>query len=161
MTIEFLLNEHSVTVPDSDADMPLLWYLRERADLKGTKFGCGIGQCGACTVHFNDVAVRSCQLTLSRVKGNRITTIEGLAKNGVLHPVQQAWLDIDVAQCGYCQAGQIMAAAAMLSATPEPDDSQIEAHMSNLCRCGTYVRIREAVRKAAAAMNAAKATAAV
>jgi isoquinoline 1-oxidoreductase alpha subunit len=155
VTIEFSLNERSVSVADSDGEMPLLWYLRERAGLKGTKFGCGIGQCGACTVHFNDAAMRSCQIKLSTVNGNRITTIEGLAKNGVLHPVQQAWLDIDVAQCGYCQAGQIMAAAALLRSTPRPDDAQMEAELSNLCRCGTYVRIREAVKKASAAMSPA------
>ena len=153
MSIEFLLNERSVSVQNSDADMPLLWYLREQAALKGTKFGCGVGQCGACTVHVNGAAMRSCQLTLAMANGTRITTIEGLAKDGELHPVQQAWLDIDVPQCGYCQSGQIMTAVALLKATLQPDDAQIDQQMSNICRCGTYVRIRAAVRKAASMMK--------
>ena len=130
--------------------MPLLWYLREVAGLKGTKFGCGIGQCGACTVHSNGKAMRSCLMPMSSIAGSDITTIEGLAKNeNALHPVQQAWLELDVAQCGYCQAGQIMSAAALLKSIAQPTDEEIDAQMTNLCRCGTYVRIRQGVKRAA------------
>jgi isoquinoline 1-oxidoreductase alpha subunit len=135
---------------DAEPDMPLLWALRDIAGLRGTKFGCGRGLCGACTVHLNGRAVRSCSTPISRAAGQAVTTIEGLSPDG-RHPVQLAWLEEDVPQCGYCQAGQIMAAAALLQAHPQPSDQEIRDGMSaNLCRCGTYVRIRRAVRRAAA-----------
>ena len=133
------------TVVDAPADMPLLWVLRDVLNLKGTKYGCGIGQCGACTVQIRGRAVRACQTTVAAAAGAPITTIEGLSADGT-HPLQVAWQDIDVPQCGYCQAGQIMSAAALL-------DAQIDTAMSgNVCRCGTYTRIREAIHKAAALM---------
>ena len=128
-----------------DASTPLLWVLRDHLNLQGTKFGCGVAQCGACTVHFNGNAVRSCSIPVSAVGKAQITTIEGLSVNGD-HPVQKAWLEHDVAQCGYCQSGQIMSAAALLKKTANPTDEEINAAMSgNICRCGTYVRIREAI----------------
>ncbi len=137
--------QFTVTV---DADTPLLWVLRDELGLTGTKFGCGKAQCGACTVHLNGNAVRSCTLPVSAVKGN-ITTIEGLSTNGS-HPLQQAWINADVPQCGYCQAGQIMSAAALLARKPKPTDADIDAALSgNLCRCGTYTRIRKAIHDAA------------
>lgn len=133
-----------------DPSTPMLWVLRDHLDLTGTKYGCGIAQCGACTVHLDGTAVRSCQLPVSVVGKQAITTIEGLSATGT-HPVQQAWLDHDVAQCGYCQAGQIMSAASLLRRTPRPTDADIEAAMSgNICRCGTYLRIKEAIKSAAA-----------
>lgn len=133
-----------------DPSTPLLWVLRDTLGLKGSKFGCGGGYCGACTVHVDGSARRSCMTPLSAVEGAEVTTIEGLARDGELHPVQQAWIDEDVPQCGYCQAGQIMQAVALLEATPRPDDARIdEAMAGNLCRCGTYVRIRRAIRRAA------------
>ena len=150
MSIQFKLNGKAVTLADDRSDMPLLWYLREVAGLKGTKVGCGIGQCGACTVHSNGKAMRSCLMPVSSIAGSEITTIEGLAKSGnEPHPVQQAWLELDVAQCGYCQAGQIMSAAALLKSTAQPTDDEIDAQMTNLCRCGTYVRIRQGIKRAA------------
>ncbi|MFD2574258.1 (2Fe-2S)-binding protein [Spirosoma soli] len=134
---------------DVDPDTPLLWVLRDNFGLVGTKYGCGIAQCGACTVHLNGEAARSCVLPVSAIGTGKVTTIEGLSKNGD-HPVQRAWNDIDVPQCGYCQAGQIMAAAALLKHTPKPTTEQIDATMAgNICRCGTYHRIREAVKVAA------------
>jgi len=136
---------------DVDPSTPLLWVLRDHLDLVGTKFGCGIAQCGACTVHLNGNAVRSCALPVSAVSNQPITTIEGLSKDGD-HPLQKAWIDVDVAQCGYCQAGQIMNAAALLKRNANPSDEEIEATMSgNICRCGTYVRIKEAIKNAAKA----------
>ncbi len=136
---------HRLDAPD---DMPLLWAVRDLAGLKGTKFGCGHGFCGACTVHLNGRAVRSCVTPIGRAAGQAITTIEGLSADGH-HPVQRAWAEVDVPQCGYCQAGQIMTAAALLARTPDPDEGQIRDAMSaNLCRCGTYVRVRRAVRRA-------------
>lgn len=132
-----------------DVEMPLLWYLREELDLKGAKFGCGIGQCGACTVHLNGEAVRSCIVPMSALADARITTIEGLAGGTELHPVQQAWMEENVPQCGYCQAGQIMAAAAYLGSNPHPTNEDIDANITNLCRCGTYNRIRGAIHRAA------------
>ena len=134
---------------DVDPDTPILWVLRDHVNLVGTKFGCGIGQCGACTVHLGDVAVRSCSIPVSAVSEQPITTIEGLSEDGS-HPVQQAWMEHDVPQCGYCQAGQIMSASALLKQNPNPTNAEIEAGMSgNICRCGTYVRIRAAVKTAA------------
>jgi len=130
--------------------MPLLWVLRDILDMKGTKYGCGVGSCGACTVHLDGNAVRSCQLPISALAKQEITTIEGLAEKGD-HPVQKAWLDVDVAQCGYCQSGQIMSAAALLKSTPKPSDEDIENFMAgNICRCGTYTRIKKAIQLAAA-----------
>jgi isoquinoline 1-oxidoreductase alpha subunit len=134
---------------DAPADMPLLWVLRDVLDLKGPKFGCGIAQCGACTVHLNGAAVRSCVLPISTVAGKTVTTIEGLTADGS-HPLQKAWAELDVPQCGYCQAGQIMSAAALLKTTPRPTDGDIDRAMAgNICRCATYVRIREAIHQAA------------
>lgn len=134
---------------DVDPDTPLLWVLRDHLNLLGTKFGCGIAQCGACTVHLNDNAVRSCSLPVSVIRDAKITTIEGLSEDGD-HPVQRAWLEYDVAQCGYCQVGQIMSAAALLKSNPNPSDEEIEAAMSgNICRCGTYLRIKKAIKAAA------------
>jgi isoquinoline 1-oxidoreductase subunit alpha len=143
------VNGKSTTV-DVPADMPLLWVIRDVLNLKGTKFGCGIGQCGACTVHLRGRAVRSCQTPVSAAAGAAVTTLEGLSADGT-HPLQVAWQDIDVPQCGYCQAGQIMSAAALLQATPRPSDADIDRAMNgNVCRCGTYNRIRDAIKKAAA-----------
>jgi isoquinoline 1-oxidoreductase alpha subunit len=136
-------------VLDVEPEAPLLWVLREELGLTGTKFGCGIAQCGACTVQVDGVAQRSCMLPVGRVDGHAITTIEGLSPDG-RHPVQQAWLAEDVPQCGYCQSGQIMAAAAFLSKTPNPTDADIDAGITNLCRCGTYPRIKKAIHRAAA-----------
>jgi isoquinoline 1-oxidoreductase alpha subunit len=148
MAVALNVNGKSVSVDASD-DMPLLWVLRDVLSLKGTKYGCGIGQCGACTVLMEGRAVRSCQLNLSRVGSRPVTTIEGLS-NDQSHAVQVAWREIDVPQCGYCQAGQMMAAAALLSTTPKPTDADIDRSLSgNLCRCGTYLRIRRAVHRAA------------
>ena len=132
-----------------EPDTPLLWVLRDTLGLTGTKFGCGIAQCGACTVHINGVATRSCSTPVSAAEGKQITTIEGLAANGVLHKVQQAWLDHDVPQCGYCQAGMIMAVAALLRDKPKPTDADINAAITNICRCGTYQQVRTAIHAAA------------
>ena len=142
----FRLNGREVEF-SGDPEMPLLWYLRDHARLTGTKFGCGVGACGACTVHLDGRATRSCVLPVSGVDGREVTTIEGLGGDG-LHAVQQAWIEEDVPQCGYCQAGQIMAAVDLLSRVPQPTDADI-ASLSNLCRCGTYPRIRRAIRRAA------------
>jgi isoquinoline 1-oxidoreductase subunit alpha len=148
MAITFRVNGQPKTV-DVPAEMPLLWVLRDVLDYKGTKFGCGIGQCGACTVHVNGVAVRSCQRRAGTVSGAEVTTIEGLSPDGS-HPLQRAWEEIDVPQCGYCQAGQLMAASALLKNTPRPTDAQIDTAMSgNVCRCGTYLRIKAAIKLAA------------
>ncbi len=133
---------------EADADTPLLWVLRDHLNLVGTKFGCGIAQCGACTVHLDGSAVRSCSFPIAAVGALKVTTIEGLSANGT-HPVQQAWEEMDVAQCGYCQSGQIMAAAALLKRTPNPTDDDIDNNMTNICRCGTHYRIRKAVHLAA------------
>jgi len=143
---------HEVDAPD---DMPLLWVLRDIVGLTGTKFGCGIAQCGACTVHVDGKAVRSCMLPVSAVGTRAITTIEGVGATPTGAKVQAAWLDLEVVQCGYCQSGQIMSAAALLATTPSPEDSDIDAAMAgNICRCGTYVRIRAAIKKAAGAQQA-------
>ena len=134
---------------NADPSTPMLWVLRDHLDMTGTKFGCGIAQCGACTVHLDGVAVRSCQLPVGAIDGQEVTTIEGLSENGD-HPVQQAWLEHDVPQCGYCQAGQIMTAAALLKQNSNPNDQEIENAMhGNICRCGTYTRIKAAVKTAA------------
>ncbi len=149
MPYKLTVNGQSTNV-DVPPDMPLLWVIRDVLNLHGTKYGCGIGQCGACTVHLNGRAVRSCQTQVSVAVGAKITTLEGLSPDGT-HPLQLAWQEIDVPQCGYCQAGQIMSAAALLAAKPEPSDQDIDAAMNgNLCRCGTYLRVREAIHKAAA-----------
>jgi isoquinoline 1-oxidoreductase alpha subunit len=135
---------------DVDGDMPLLWVLRDELDLKGSKFGCGAGLCGACTVHLNGVPIRSCQMPVSGIGSSAISTIEGMAANPVGRKLQAAWMELDVPQCGYCQAGQIMSATALLTRTPNPTDADIDAAMSgNLCRCATYTRIRAAIKKAA------------
>ena len=148
MKYTFKLNGKSTTV-DAPADMPLLWVLRDTLDMKGTKFGCGIGFCGACTVHLNGKATRSCQLPVSTVANQSITSIEGLSADGS-HPVQKAWEELDVPQCGYCQAGQIMSAAALLAQKPKPTDADIDKAMEgNICRCATYPRIRQAILAAA------------
>ena len=136
---------------DVDPDTPLLWVLRDTLGLTGTKFGCGIAQCGACTVHVDGVATRSCSVPVSAAEGSQITTIEGLSTNGVLHPVQKAWIAHDVPQCGYCQSGMIMAVAALLKGNPQPSDADIDAAITNICRCGTYARIRTAIHTAAQA----------
>ena len=145
--IEFKVNGVPVQF-DEDPQTPLLWILRDALSLYGTKFGCGIGRCGACTIHVNGSAQRSCLLPATTVAGTEVTTIEGLSERGE-HPVQRAWLELDVPQCGYCQAGQIMAAADLLERRPNPTDRDIDEHMTNLCRCGTYVRIRRAIHHAA------------
>jgi isoquinoline 1-oxidoreductase alpha subunit len=148
MIVDLTVNGRAVTV-DVPADMPLLWVLRDLLELTGTKFGCGIAQCGACTVHVDGSPVRSCSVPAASVAGEAITTIEGLSTDGT-HPLQVAWQEVDVPQCGYCQAGQIMSAAALLASNPRPSDADITAAMSgNLCRCATYHRIREAIHRAA------------
>ena len=136
---------------DVDPNTPLLWVIRDWVGLTGTKYGCGIAQCGACTVHVDGVATRSCSVPVSAVTSNQITTIEGLAQIGAPHPVQKAWVANDVPQCGYCQSGMIMAAAALLKDKPKPTDADIDAAMTNICRCGTYQQVREAIHTAASA----------
>jgi isoquinoline 1-oxidoreductase subunit alpha len=134
---------------DVDPDTPLLWAIRENVGLTGTKYGCGIAQCGACTVHVDGEAVRSCSMPVSAAEGKAITTIEGLAQNGALHKVQKAWIDHDVPQCGYCQCGMIMAVAALLKEKPKPTDADINNAITNICRCGTFQQVREAIHAAA------------
>ena len=148
---QFALNINGRPRPiDADGQMPLLWALRDVLDLTGTKYGCGIGMCGACTVHLDGSAVRSCQTTVADAAGHKITTIEGLCSGDELHPVQKAWIAEQAPQCGYCQSGQIMAAAALLATHPHPTDAQIDDAMAgNICRCGTYFRIRKAIHTAA------------
>lgn len=159
MKVSLKVNGKARTV-DAPSDMPLLWVLRDVLELKGTKFGCGAGQCGACTVHVKGAPVRSCQLPIAAAQGAEVTTIEGLSNDGT-HPVQRAWEAVDVPQCGYCQAGQIMSAAALLARNPSPSDAEITTAMNgNLCRCATYLRIREAVHQAAALTRSAPAAAA-
>ncbi|HZQ74203.1 MAG TPA: (2Fe-2S)-binding protein [Burkholderiales bacterium] len=139
---------------DVEPEMPLLWALRDVLDVKGVKFGCGIAQCGACTVHVDGEPVRSCSFPVSAAAGKKIVTIEGLARNGKPHPVQQAWIDNQVPQCGYCQGGQILAAVALLRKKPNPTDQDIDEAMTNICRCGTYARIRKAIHAAAKSSKA-------
>ena len=150
MPVQFRLNGSSVTF-DGDPTMPLLWYLRDHARLTGTKFGCGIAACGACTVHIDARATRSCVTPVSALAGRSVTTIEGLASGNALHAVQRAWIEEDVPQCGYCQAGQLMAAADLLRKSPTPSDAEIDG-LTNICRCGTYPRIRRAIHRAAELM---------
>ena len=137
---------HEVNV---EPDTPLLWVLREQVGLTGTKYGCGIAACGACTVHIDGQAVRSCSMPLASAAGKQITTIEGLAQNNVLHKVQKAWVDLDIPQCGYCQSGMIMAVAALLKEKPKPTDADIDAAITNICRCGTFQRVRAGIHQAA------------
>ncbi len=151
MSIEFNVNGRPVRFEGAE-DTPLLWYLRDHAGLTGTKYGCGVAACGACTVHVDGRATRSCSLPVSAIAGREVTTIEGLADGDTLHPVQQAWIAEDVPQCGYCQAGQVMAAVDLLKRVPNPTDEDI-ATLTNLCRCGTYPRIRAAIKRAAAMAN--------
>jgi isoquinoline 1-oxidoreductase alpha subunit len=148
--VRLTINGSSIDV-DVNPSTPLLWAIREQVGLTGTKYGCGIAQCGACTVHVDGKAVRSCILPVSAAEGKQITTIEGLATGGVLHKVQQAWLDHEVPQCGYCQAGMIMAVAALLRDKPQPTDADIDATITNICRCGTFQQVREAIHAAAKA----------
>lgn len=158
-TITTTINGNTETIRDVDPSTPLLWVLRDHLGLVGTKYGCGISQCGACTVHVEGDPVRSCSMPVSAAEGKSVTTIEGLATNAAeLTPVQQAWMENDVPQCGYCQAGQIMSATALLEANPDPSDEDIDAAMSgNFCRCGTYPRIRAAIHAAAKAQRGDKA----
>jgi isoquinoline 1-oxidoreductase alpha subunit len=144
------INGKTINV-DVEEDTPLLWAIRENVGLTGTKYGCGIAQCGACTVHIDGVATRSCGVSVSDAVGKRITTIEGLGSEGTLHKVQQAWIDHDVPQCGYCQSGMIMAVAALLTEKPKPTDADINEAITNICRCGTFVQVREAIHAAATA----------
>jgi isoquinoline 1-oxidoreductase alpha subunit len=147
------INGKNLDFKNMPVDIPLLWLLRDEAGLVGTKYGCGGGYCGSCTVHLDGVAVRSCSVPAASLAGRQITTIEGLANGDSLHPLQQAWIDLDVPQCGYCQAGQIMNAAALLDKHPSPDEAAIDNAMAgNLCRCGCYVRIKEAISQAATAL---------
>jgi len=146
--IQLTVNGRSREV-DVEPEMPLLWVLRDELDVKGPKFGCGIAQCGACTVHVNGEPVRSCSFPVSAAAGKRVLTLEGLAPGARLHPVQQAWIEHQVPQCGYCQGGQILAAVALLRKKPDPTDKDIDEAMTNLCRCGTYARIRTAIHAAA------------
>jgi len=146
--IRFTVNGRAREV-NVEPEMPLLWVLRDELDIKGPKYGCGIGQCGACTVHVDGEPARSCMLPIAKLAGRRVLTIEGLAQGERLHPVQQAWIDHQVPQCGYCQGGQILAAVALLRTYPQPTDRQIDEAMTNLCRCGTYARVRSAIRAAA------------
>ena len=147
-----VLNVNGKTVQaNADPRTPLLWVLRDTLGMTGTKYGCGIAQCGACTVHIDGVATRSCQVPLNSVANKKITTIEGLAQNGKLNKIQAAWLANDVPQCGYCQSGMIMAATALLASNPKPTDADIDAAMTNICRCGTYQQVREAIHLAAKA----------
>lgn len=151
-TIKFNVNGQPQAV-DIDPSTPLLWTLRDHLGLTGTKFGCGAGLCGACTVHFNGAAVRSCQIPVQALEGAEITTIEGLSESGD-HVLQKLWVELNVPQCGYCQAGMLMAAAELLKRIPNPSDEEIDTHISNICRCGTYPRIRDAIKRAAQEVKA-------
>jgi len=146
--VSLVVNRQTVEV-DADPDTPLLWVLRDHLNLTGTKYGCGIAACGACTVHLDGQPLRSCVMPISACEGKQVVTIEGLKQNGRLHPVQQAWIDQQVPQCGYCQSGMIMTAVALLAANPSPSDDEIAAAMTNICRCGTYQRVKRAIRSVA------------
>src|SRR4249920_2141875 len=148
--VRLTINGSSIDV-DVNPSTPLLWVIREQVGLTGTKYGCGVAQCGACTVHIDGVAIRSCVMPVAGAEGKQITTIEGLAAGGVLHKVQKAWVEYEVPQCGYCQAGMIMAVAALLKAKPKPTDGDIDAEITNICRCGTFQQVREAIHAAAKA----------
>ncbi|MCC6890357.1 MAG: (2Fe-2S)-binding protein [Hyphomicrobiales bacterium] len=148
--ISLTINGQSHTI-DVEPDTPLLWAIRENVGLTGTRYGCGVAQCGSCTVHIDGVAVRSCSVPVSEAIGKRVVTIEGLAENGVLHKVQKAWLDHEVPQCGYCQSGMIMAVAALLRDKPKPTDADINNAITNICRCGTFQQVRAAIHAAASA----------
>ena len=148
--VRFSINGRTADV-DADPNTPLLWVIREQVGLTGTKYGCGVAQCGACTVHIDGAPVRSCAMPVSAVAGKQITTIEGLATGGTLHKVQKAWIDLDVPQCGFCQSGMIMAVAALLREKPRPTDADIDAAITNICRCGTFQQVREAIHAAAKA----------
>ena len=148
--VRFSINGRTVDV-DADPNTPLLWVIREQVGLTGTKYGCGVAQCGACTVHIEGAAVRSCAMPLSAVAGKQITTIEGLATGGTLHKVQKAWVDLDVPQCGFCQSGMIMAVVELLNSKPKPTDADINSSITNICRCGTFQQVREAIHAAAKA----------
>ena len=150
--VQLIVNGKSLEV-DVEPEMPLLWVLRDLVGITGTKYGCGIAQCGACTVHLDGEAVRSCSIPVSEAAGKRVTTIEGLSRDGS-HPLQKAWIEHQVPQCGYCQSGQLMAAAALLAKNPDPTDADIDAGMTNICRCGTYQRMRAAIHSAAKMMKA-------
>lgn len=152
MKVNFTLNNKPVSV-DAAENEPLLWIIRDKLDMKGTKFGCGQAACGACTVHVDGQAVRSCSYPAELIEGKNITTIEGLGNSEKLHPVQQAWIEFGVPQCGYCQPGFMMATAAMLKTTPNPTDEDIDDQISNICRCGTYYRMRKAIHRAAEISN--------
>ena len=154
--LELIINGRTERV-DVEPDMPLLWVLRDHLGLPGTKYGCGISACGACTVHLDGEAVRSCSLPVSAAQGKKITTIEGLSKKG-LHPVQKAWIEHEVPQCGYCQTGMIMTTVSLLNKHPHPTDAQIDEVVTNLCRCGTYARVRKAIHALAAAPEVAATT---
>jgi isoquinoline 1-oxidoreductase alpha subunit len=156
--MNYTLNVNGQSRPvDVAPDTPLLWVLRDTLELTGTKYGCGVGQCGACTVHLNGVPARACMTPVSTVGRMKVATIEGLAENGKPHPVQQAWTELDVAQCGYCQPGQLMTAAALLKDNPKPSDADIDGAMAgNICRCATYTRIRQGIKRAAALAAGAK-----
>ena len=151
--ISFVVNGKPVEL-DVDPDTPLLWALRDHLGLTGTKFGCGVAACGACTVHLDDQAMRSCVMPVSACAGKKVVTIEGLRQPGGLHPIQQAWVDAQAPQCGYCQSGMIMATAALLKTNNKPSDADIDAAITNICRCGTYPRVRQAIHAAAAATKA-------
>jgi isoquinoline 1-oxidoreductase alpha subunit len=153
--VRLIVNGQSHEV-DVDSDTPLLWVLRDTLELTGTKFGCGAAQCGACTVHVDGAPIRACAVPVEAVAGREITTIEGLAQDGILHKVQNAWIEHDVPQCGYCQSGMIMAVAALLAEKPRPSDADIDAAITNICRCGTYQRIRAAIHATAANLIAGR-----
>lgn len=155
--IKLTINNQSAEF-SGDESMPLLWYLRDHKALTGTKFGCGIGACGACSVHVNDDVVRSCSVPMSALNNAQVKTIEGLQKSDTLHPVQQAWIDYGVPQCGYCQAGQIMAVTDFLRRVPKPTDADIDSQLKNICRCGTYTRMRQAIHHAAKVLREQEAT---
>jgi len=148
--VSFTLNDKRVSV-EADPNTPLLWVIRDHVGLTGTKYGCGAGLCGACTVHIDGVATRSCQVPVNTVGAKKVVTVEGLAANGTLNKIQAAWVAADVPQCGYCQSGMVMAATALLAAKPNPTDADIDAAMTNICRCGTYVQVREAIHAASKA----------